>query len=155
MKESDDDTHQEFIDPSADELEILKHEITKCPTVGKIIEMCETVYPKWIVCFLDRFCQDYPHLQHQEHQDPKQEGKEDNGLRIMIVDAVPKSPKHTFIRLLADVFTYAGVFVRTKDEFQPCTKCLAAIPTPQYYEKMRDRKVPDLPSWKPRCRACE
>ena len=141
-----------FKDP--ENLEEIKNLITQCPTLKEVIDLIEKIYPNWIITFLDKYSDDYPHL----YANWEILSKETNTKRtqILIVEYInaEEDENHELLQIFVQLFTKIGFIVRSKEEIFPCRICKAAIPHRPSYEKMKELKI-DVPEvWNDKCSKC-
>lgn len=139
-----------FIDP--ENIDEIMEKIKTIPDLNGINDLIKKIYPDWVITFLDKYSNDYPHLEKNWDQVTK-----DNNItksKIMIIDNIFKDDKHTLINIFTDIYTRSGFIVRTKFEIFPCQVCNAAIPNINFYNKMKELKleVPDI--WSDKCTNC-
>ena len=127
--------------------EITFNEINELPTMKDVFELIETKYPDWIVDLVDRYSEDYPHL--QNNWQTLVNISKTKMQKIVIVENFINEEQLSF----AELITHAGYIVRTKAEFVPCSVCRSAIPTQTIYNKMKEHIKLDF-IWTNKCRNC-
>ena len=139
-----------FIDPP--NLNEIIDIIKNCPTMKDINDLLYEIYPRWIILYLDRYSDDYPHLQNNWENITSQYNTKK--CQIVIVDKIINDDNHTLINIFAEIYTKCGFIIRTKDEIIPCEKCFSAIPNIETYENMKKSglDVPEL--WLRVCQKC-
>ena len=123
------------------------------PTIQDVINAVDEKYPNWIICFLDDYSSDYPHLksnwQYLTNISNKQMQK------IVIIDKYSLKDEDETQFTFCEILTLAGFVIRTKNELIPCSKCkVKAIPTEFVYNKMKEigKNVPE--TWSDHCSSC-
>ena len=139
-----------FVDP-LNVTEIIK-DIKKCPLIKDIYKLQLEIYPKWILLYLDKYSDDYPHLQNNWENITKEYNI--SKCQMVIVDKLINDDKHTLINIFAEIYTRAGFIIRTKDEIIPCEKCFSAIPNIETYETMKCDGLPVPEYWLRVCQGC-
>ena len=136
-----------------DNKEEIKVKITQCPTLKEIIDLINNTFPEWIVTFLDKYSDDYFHLQENWNIITKKFNT--NMKKIIIVeDIIDDEEDYELIQIFSDIFRKLGFIIRAKCEIVPCIVCKSAIPHKPSYDKMKELglKVPD--SWTNKCINC-
>jgi hypothetical protein len=129
-------------------------EIKNAEKHDQVIEIINKTFPRWILGWPKRYCQDYPHFQNNWEFVCKKTGC--SSLSVIIVDYVDfKSPQYKLIRMFCELLTLFGHSVRRKEEFIGCKVCGDAIPTQKVYKQLLERKVLNIPKvWSLRCKNC-
>jgi hypothetical protein len=124
------------------------NEISELPTIKDVFDLIQSKYPNWIVDLVDRYSEDYPHLQNNWKKLAEISKVKMN--KIVIVENFENEEQLSFAELLSQ----SGFVIRTKAEFIPCTLCRSAIPTKTIYNKMKENiKQIDF-EWNNKCRNC-
>ena len=124
------------------------NEVNELPTIKDVFDLIQSKYPNWIVDLVDRYSEDYPHLQNNWKKLAEISKMKMN--KIVIVENFENEDQLSFAELLSQ----SGFVVRTKTEFIPCTVCHSAIPTKTIYNKMKENiKQIDF-EWNNKCRNC-
>ena len=139
-----------FSDP--DNINEIIERLKKCPTMKDINDLLYEIYPKWIVLYLERYSEDYPHLQNNWESITSQYNVKK--CQIIIVQKMINDDDHSLIKLFAEIYTRAGFIIRTKDEIIPCEKCFSAIPNIETYETMKKSNLPVPEMWLRVCQRC-
>ena len=124
------------------------NEINQLPTMKDVFDLIATKYPNWIVDLVDKYSDDYSHLQNNwqtlvNYSKTKMQ-------KIVIVESFDNDEQLSFAELL----TYSGFIVRTKAELIPCLVCRNAIPSETIYNKMKQHNMEFNFSWSNKCRNC-
>lgn len=141
-----------FKDP--ENLEEIRDLITKCPTLKEIIELIEQIYPNWIITFLHKYSDDYPHL--EKNWEILTKKTNINKTQILIVEYIDDEDdgNHELIQLFVQLFNEIGFIVRSKEEIFPCKICKAAIPHIPSYNKMKELNLEVPEVWNDKCSKC-
>ena len=126
----------------------LNNEINELPTMKDVFELIETKYPNWIINFVDKYSDDYPHLQNNWQK--LTNISKTKMQKIVIVECFFDEEQLSFAELL----THAGFIVRTKAELIPCSICGSAIPSQTIYNKMKEHNIQINFEWSNKCRNC-
>jgi len=140
----------EFIDPS--NVDEIIERIKKCPTMKDVNDILYEIYPRWILIYLDKYSEDYPHL--QSNWEKITEQQKIKKCQLVIVQKIINDDKYTLINTFAEIYTRAGFIIRTKDEIIPCEKCFSAIPNIEMYETMKKSGLPVPERWLRVCEKC-
>ncbi len=147
---SNDKKLNNYSDPS--NLESILESIKTLPTIKDILDLVKSVFPSWIVCFLKKFSNDYPHMETNWNILIKNHNIRKG--QIMIVDYLIDDDNHKLINIFTEIFTQAGFVVRTKYELFPCETCNSAIPSLAFYNKMKEQKLNIPEKWDKKCSNC-
>ncbi len=139
-----------YIDPSNLE-DVLEH-IKTLPTLKEVLELSKSTFPDWIICFLDKFSQDYPHMENNWNTLTSKHNIRKG--QIMIINYLVDDDKHRLINIFTEIFTQAGFVVRTKYELFPCEVCNSAIPSLGFYNKMKEQNLNVPEVWSKKCSNC-
>ena len=141
-----------FKDP--DNFEEILETLKETPTLEGVLQLIDKCFPNWIIAFLDRFCDDYPHLQDNWEKLCMMIDEEMKTTQILIVEDITFDDDHKLQKLFCELFTRTGFCVKRKVEFIPCPICNKAIPTEWYYDIIKTGKfeIPDVYSDK--CSNC-
>lgn len=96
----------------------------------------------WVCKILDRYSEDYPHLQKNWEKICKEVVKKETK-KIILVNKIPvnKDDKdYEKISLICKELYEKGYIVRRDEEFIGCPVCQMAIPNENLYNKLRDFK---------------
>lgn len=142
------------IDPFTDPLNTkqLMNTIKTLPTLGDIKPLLDKVFPEWIIGSMEKYSNDYPHLQKNWEIVCKKTGTTPMG--IIIVKEMYFDDSHKLLQLFAETMTRAGFVVRRKGELMPCDNCNLAIPHPNLYDKMKIANLPVPKRWSRTCTIC-
>jgi hypothetical protein len=124
------------------------NEINQLATMKDVFDLIERKYPNWIVDLVDKYSDDYPHLQNNwqtlvNYSKTKMQ-------KIIIVENFDNEEQLSFAELL----THAGFIVRTKVELIPCSVCNSAIPSETIYNKMKEHNIQFNFTWSNKCKNC-
>lgn len=123
-------------------------DITKLKNIQDVFDYIENKHPGWIVGMFNNYSADYPELH-------------DNWLKvcnafktvpqkIIIIERLELDDHYTFAELLSQT----GFVVRTRHEFNPCSKCGSILPTKQIYDKLRENNKHTPDKWSDCCIKC-
>jgi hypothetical protein len=147
---SNDEISNKYIDPS--NLEDILEQIKTLPTLKEVLELSKSTFPDWIICFLDKFSQDYPHMENNWNTLTSKHNIRKG--QIMIINYIIDDDNHRLINIFAEIFTQAGFVVRTKNELFPCEVCNSAIPSLGFYNKMKEQNLNVPENWSKKCSTC-
>lgn len=116
-------------------------------------EIVDSIFPGWILYFLDNYCEDYPHLI-SNWEIMMQKYNMTKG-KIIIVDYFKVDDHHKLIQLFAELYTRMGYVLRTKDELKSCQICASAIPNEDMYNRMKVAKLKVPDTWLECCYKCK
>lgn len=140
----------DFIDPP-NATEVIQ-EVLQLTIPEKIQDYIENVYPGWLVYALDKYSDDYPHLQANwkkicelSNVKPK---------KIVLVADIKFDDSHKVIRAFCEYMTKCGYVVRRAGEFVACGSCMAAIPCQDIYKLLKSKNLPVPKIWSNRCNSC-
>lgn len=139
-----------YIDP--ENVQEIIENVKNCPTIKDINDLINKIFPDWILYYLVKYSDDYPHLEYNWNSTVKtynlRKGK------ILIVDEIVKDDSHLLIDLFCNIYTQIGFIVRTKDEILPCKVCDKAIPSQESYNKMKELNMNIPEKWDSKCINC-
>ena len=124
------------------------NEINQLPTMKDVFDLIKTKYPNWIVDLVDKYSDDYPHL--QNNWQTLVNVSKTKIQKIVIVESFDNEEQLSFAELL----TRTGFIVRTKAELIPCSVCRSAIPSKTIYDKMKQHNMEFNFMWNNKCRNC-
>lgn len=116
-------------------------------------EIIDSVFPGWILYFLDNYSEDYPHLQ-SNWEIMMQRYNMTRG-KIVIVDYFIVDDNHKLIQLFGELYTRMGYIVRTKHEIFSCKLCSSAIPNEDIHMRMKAAKLKVPEVWLNCCQKCK
>jgi hypothetical protein len=122
--------------------------INELPTIKDVFDLIENKYPDWIIDLVDKYSNDYPHLQNNWQTLVNVSKTKMN--KIVIVENFDNEEQLSFAELL----TQSGFIVRTKAELIPCSVCKSAIPSKTIYDKMKQHNIQINFEWSNKCRNC-
>jgi hypothetical protein len=134
---------QKYSDPFGTS-EIIE-ELKNTPTLGRVFDIVNRVFPTWMVTTVDNYSVDYPELTSTWVIAASTIGVRPT--KIIIVDYLhPSSDGYTLIGTFAELFTRAGFMVRRNVEFLCCGVCTSLIPRQIVYDMMKDsgKSVPSI-----------
>ena len=86
-------------------------ELKRSKTIENVVDLINRVYPTWILYYLRKYSEDYPHLQSNwENYCNEQKVRP---AHIMIINEFLIDKNHTLIGVFAELFTICGFIVRT------------------------------------------
>jgi hypothetical protein len=131
----------------------IKQKITTLQTLKEIEDYINEIYPGWIVCYVNRYSYDYPHLESNwDYICAKNKTKRG---QILIVDDIFEGDDYSILKIFINIFILSGFIVRTKDELFVCEKCNSAIPNKETFEKMKDSNIEmKIKEWNNKCSSC-
>ena len=124
------------------------NEINQLPTMKDVFDLIKTKYPNWIVDLVNKYSDDYPHL--QNNWQTLVNYSKTKIQKIVIVESFDNEEQLSFAELL----TRTGFIVRTKAELIPCSVCRSAIPSKTIYDKMKQHNMEFHFIWSNKCRNC-
>ena len=129
-------------------LEKLKEE-KNCEQLEKIIG---DYYDNWILFFVKKYSQDYPHLEKNwytlcdiEKTTPK---------KIILVSDIIFDKDHSVLVKLCEILTKYGYVVRRASEFIICPKCESCLPSKDVWHLLKEKKFPVPGRWTNHCSNC-
>ena len=132
--------------------EIIK-DIFQLKTVKEIIDLLKTIYPDFVIAFLNNYSKDYPHFENNWkgmcltlNVKPAQ---------IIIVDDYEDNSNYLLLKTFAELLTQSGFIIRKYTEFNPCSVCNLAIPSPIIYNKLKESKIKVPEVWDTKCSSCK
>jgi|688.fasta_scaffold879332_2 hypothetical protein len=120
-------------------------------TLKDINDFIKSVYPDWIMYFLNEYSNDYIHMQQNWHAAAKNYNIKPT--QILIVEYLNNDEEHKLISTFAELFTLCGFIVRSQQQIQPCSKCMRAIPTKNYFDILKENIKIEM-EWQPSCYNC-
>lgn len=129
-------------------------ELKRSKTIENVVDLINRVYPTWILYYLRKYSEDYPHLQSNwENYCNEQKVRP---AHIMIINEFLIDKNHTLIGVFAELFTICGFIVRTPKDICPCDNCDCALPSPERFIQMKNSKTIKLSidEWSPKCSKC-
>ena len=126
--------------------------IKNCPTIKDINNLLENTFPGWILYYLVKYSDDYPHLESNWNSVIEKYNIKKG--KIMIVDEIISDENHTLINLFCNIYTQVGFIVRSKNELIPCKVCDKAIPSEESYNKMKKLNIIVPDEWQVICKNC-
>lgn len=140
----------QFIDPhNADEI---IQQVLKLTEPKDIQEYIEKIYPQWLVFSLNKYSDDYPHLQHNWNKVCEMTNVEPQ--KIVLVKDIIFDDKHMVTCAFCEYMTKKGYAVRRMGEFIACPKCLSAIPCREVHELLKEKEMPVPNKWSNKCSTC-
>jgi hypothetical protein len=141
---------EKFKDP--ENIEEVKNSLKNCPTLKEVIDLIEKTFPGWIITFLDKYSNDYPHL--ETNWDIITKETNIHKAKILIVDKIEEHDNYELIQIFVQLFNKVGFIVREKTEIFPCRVCKSAIPHKASYDKMKELKINVTDEWSEKCSEC-
>lgn len=126
--------------------------ITELKTPAEIQDYIEKIFPGWIICSLDKYCIDYPHLQNNWVEICRSSGVQPT--KIILVADIKFDDEHKVTRAFCEFLTKNGYVVRRSGEFIPCSKCLSAIPCQDIWHLLKENNLPVPNEWQSTCSKC-
>ena len=117
----------------------IKELIKKFPSLKEIIDLINQVFPGWIITFLDKYSDDYPHLESNWNILTKETNIQK--AKILIVEKIDEGDDYELIQIFVQLFNKIGFIVREKTEIFPCKMCKSAIPHKPSYDKMKELNI--------------
>jgi len=131
--------------------EILNN-LTEAKSVADAERIIEKYYPNWLLLSLEKYSDDYPHLQtnweiicQKLNTVPK---------KIVLVNEIVFGKTPTTLNKICDFLTKNGYVVRRSNEFIACSVCEKAIPCIEIWTLFKEKgfQVPRL--WQNKCQSC-
>ena len=143
--------NNQYLDPP-NTTEIIEN-IKTLETHDEVVNLINTLFPKWILGWPKQYSKDYPHFQNNwEFICKKSQSKT---LSVIIVDLIVfNNPKYKLIQLFCELLTVFGHSVRRKEEFIGCKICGDGIPTQNVYNQLVERKINVPACWMVKCNNC-
>ena len=129
-------------------------ELKRSKNIESVVDLIKRVYPTWILYYLRKYSEDYPHLQSNwEFYCTKEKVRP---AHIMIVGEFLRDDKHKLIGVFAELFTICGFIVRSPKDIYPCDNCDCALPSPERFSQMKNSGTIKLNilEWSPKCTKC-
>ena len=129
-------------------------ELKRSKNIESVVDLIKRVYPTWILYYLRKYSEDYPHLQSNwEFYCTKEKVRP---AHIMIVEEFLRDDKHKLIGVFAELFTICGFIVRSPKDIYPCDNCDCALPSPERFSQMKNSGTIKLNilEWSPKCSKC-
>ena len=139
-----------YIDPK--NVEEIIETIKNCPTVKHINDLIDKIVPGWILYYLVKYSDDYPHLEYNWKSSIEKYNLRKG--KIIVVDEIKKDDSHSLINLFCNIYTQIGFIVRDKTEIIPCKVCDKAIPCEKSYNKMKELNLNVPSEWNSKCVKC-
>ncbi len=109
-------------------------------------------YPNWLILSLDKYSNDYPHL--QRNWEIMCQTMRVVPRKIILVDDIKFDNDHKIINQVAEYMTKNGYVVRRLGEFIVCPTCNGAIPTRSIWSLLKEKKFPVPDIWGNKCQRC-
>lgn len=139
-----------YIDPK--NVKEIIESIKNCPTIKDINDLISKIFPDWILYYLVKYSDDYPHLEYNWNSAVNTYNLKKG--KIIVVDEIKKDDSHSLVNLFCNIYTQVGFIVRDKTEIIPCEVCDKAIPAEELYNKMKKQNL-NIPSkWNSKCIKC-
>lgn len=131
-----------YIDP--ENIEELKQELSEKRTLKDVLEFVNTIFPDWVIDFVDKYSDKYPFLTKNWYKTC--ENAKVNPTQIMIVDKVDFTDGHNLLKIFGELFTMSGFSVRSREQLVLCPKCGDLFPTSEIHTLFREagENVPDV-----------
>lgn len=149
---NDDKLNIFFKDPDEISLKGILDDLKNSKTTDEIQSTIEKSLPGWLIYSLDKYSDDYIHL--QLNWENICEKLNTNPKKIIIVEDIYFDRDHLLINIFCERMTREGYVVRRKCELQKCTICNSAIPTFLLYENMKYNKIIVPIKWTRKCSKC-
>jgi len=133
------------------ETEILD-QLTSAQTIADAERVIERYYPNWLLLSLERYSEDYPHLQNnwlRLCQDMQTEPK-----KIVLVNEILFGDTPTTLNKICEFMTKKGYVVRRSNEFVACSVCERAIPCLEIWTFLKEKGFPVPSAWSNKCTSC-
>lgn len=133
------------------ESEILS-QIESAQTAADAERIIERHYPNWLVISVDKYSEDYPHLQRNWEtlcQQFKTKPK-----KIVLVNEIVFEETPTTLNKICDFMTKNGYVVRRSNEFIACSVCEKAIPCIEIWNILKEKNFPVPRNWSDKCQSC-
>ena len=140
-----------FIDP--ENIKDIEEKIKNCPTIKDINDLVNITFPTWIVGFIDKYSDDYSHL-NTNWELLSKKNININPTQIIIVDNILYDDNHKLIQIFIDLYTMVGFLVRTKNDVFICKICNKAIPNLEMYKRMKEMNINVPEKWSNKCSKC-
>jgi hypothetical protein len=141
-----------YLDPP-NALDIIE-DIKKCKTIGEVKNIANKIFPGWIITYLPKYCDDYPHLTDNWNVVSKSIGIEKQSI-IIVDDIFFDKSCYSVITIFSECFTRAGFLVRKKNDYFPCMKCKSAIPSLELWNFFKRKEIAIPDTWSSTCKQCQ
>ena len=132
----------------------IEEQIFNLPNVGETFKLLESIYPNWIIGYLDDYSDDYEVL-HNNWIEACSKTKA-SPTKIIIVEALFELDydKHKLIHRFAELFSMCGFLIRTKKQLVACKKCSKALLSKSYFNIANKRYNFNF-EWSDKCQNCK
>lgn len=131
----------------------IMEDIKECKTYKDCVDFINKVFPKWILGWPKRYCEDYPHF--QDNWEIVCEQSKCKPASIVIVDYINfDKDNYKVLNMFCELLTMFGHSVRRKEEFIGCKVCGDAIPNKDVYNKVVTNKIAAPNCWSLKCTKC-
>jgi len=140
----------QFVDPS--NASLIVEELTTLGTCKDVLDKIKSVYPEWIVTYINNYSDDYPTLTRNWNFICSK--AQTTPTKIIIVKHIKFDSFHVCVCAFAELLTIMGNCVRQEEDLGMCTVCGAAIPSQPMWQIMKEKGL-DVPEvWSLKCKKC-
>lgn len=118
-------------------------QIKNSPTIGDVKNLMDKTFPGLFVTVIDRFSDDYPHL--NKNWKNICDSIPTTQKQIIILDNYPHDCN--LINTFAECFVNAGFVVRSKAEYTPCPETGTAVPSESIYRLFKEKGFTVPETW--------
>ena len=135
----------------------IEQKLCQCKSMGEVEELVKSVFPTWIIDYLDGYSDDYPQFTNNWYKICDMIPHKPEPAKILIVeDIIHNSENFSLIQKFAEVYTSAGFAVRRQLEIIPCVKCRAGLPSIMVFDYMKNKNLLDKSTvWSDTCSGCK
>lgn len=119
-----------------DNIEELKKQLTEKRTLKDVLDFVNTIFPGWVVDFVDKYSDKYPFFTENWHKTCAEAKVKPT--QIMIVDKVDFTEGHDLLKIFGELFTKSGFSVKCKDHLLRCPRCEAIYPTSEMHTILKE-----------------
>jgi len=141
----------EFQDNKENEKVLEEIRIDQSPK--EVQTLIDKYLPDWIICSLDEYCQDYPHLRSNWRK--VCDMSKTTPKTIVLVSEIVFDDKHVVTRKLCEFMTRNGYCVRRTSEYMACPICGHAIPNRELWVEFGKHKLTVPKVWSNKCSGCK
>ena len=131
--------------------ELLK-KINNTQSVEEIEKIIGEYYEGWILFFVSKYSDDYPHL--EKNWKTLCNIQKINPKKIILVSDIIFDKDHTVLIKLCEILTQCGYVVRRATEFIICPRCESCLPSKDIWHLLKEKKFPVPDVWKNCCSSC-
>jgi hypothetical protein len=133
------------------EVKILQ-DIISSENVQQAENIIRTHYPDWLICSMEEYCDDYPHL--TQNWDKLCSLLKVEKRKIVIVKEINFNESPDIYNKLCEFMTKNGYVVRREGEFIGCEICGKAIPSMPVWSVIKQAGLPVPEKWSEKCSRC-